>query len=173
MFANPRRYIAIQALVEFVGNAVFNAAIGWYWTQGFERVPIWGWASVAADLLSTGFGIGFLLSLIFTWRLHRRLRRGMTDLALAYPGAVPRIVHGLPFNPWLRSTTIGLIGVAAGAVLVAILQGWGMQTLARADFIALKTVFAAVVAAGAMLAAGYRGLGDGVSPDRPKGYWPD
>jgi hypothetical protein len=69
--------------------------------------------------------------------------------------------------------TIGLIGVAAGAVVVAILQGSGIQALARADFIVIKAVFAAIVAAGVMLAAGYRGLGDGVSPDRPKGYWPD
>lgn len=173
MFQNPRRYIAIQAMIEFITNAVLNAAIGWYWTQGLERIPLWGWSSMAIDMVPTGFGIATCLSLIFTWRLHRRLRFGTTSAASLYPGRVPRMVHRLPLNPWIRSLLIGIAGVLAALATILVIDAAGIETMARGDFIALKTVFAALIAAGAMMMAGYRALGDGITPQKPMGHWPD
>jgi hypothetical protein len=170
MFLNAKRYIAIQAMVEFTGNALLNGAFGWYWTQGLERVPLWGWASVAADLLGTGFGIGICLALIFTWRCHRRLRAGTTLPAEAYPGRLPGLVHRLPYNPWIRAGMMGLAGAGMAMILILLLQAMGNQDIDRADFIVLKIVFAAIVAAVAIMVTGYRALGDGVTPERPRGY---
>lgn len=172
MFADPRRYITVQAIFEFFSNAVVNAAIGWYWTQGFDRIPLWGWPSATIDLIPTGFGIGFCLSLILTWRLHRRLRNGVTRPAAIYPGGVPSFIHRLPLDPWLRCLLIALGGVLAALLLIAAMWLLGVETLARVDFVILKTVFAAVVAIATMYMAGYRALGDGVTPQKPKGYWP-
>jgi len=172
MFRYPRRYIAIQAMIEFISNAILNAGIGWYWTQGLERIPLWGWSSVAIDLVPTGFGIAICLSLIFTLRLHRRLRVGTTAPATLYPGRVPGMVHRLPLNPWIRSALIGSTGALAALATILLMYANGIETLARDDFIVLKTVFAAFVASGAMLLAGYRALGDGITPQTPNGHWP-
>jgi hypothetical protein len=173
VFRSPHLYIAVQAIIEFIGNAVLNGAIGWYWTQGFERVPLWGWASAAIDLLGTGFGIGFALTLVFTWRFHRRLRLGTTQPFADYSQRVPGPIQRLPFDPWRRSVLIGLAGAVVAIVPLLLLQLAGMSTLARPDFIMLKTVLAGLIAAGAIAAAGYRALGDGVTPQKPRGYWPD
>ncbi|MGE0153565.1 MAG: hypothetical protein AB7R90_13190 [Reyranellaceae bacterium] len=173
MFRSAPRYIAVQAAVEFFVNAALNGAIGWYWTSGLEHMPLWGWPSAALDLLPTGFGIALLLSLAFTWRFHRRLRAGTTAPAARYPGRVPGFVHRLPLNAWWRCGLIGLAGAVLAVVLLMALQAAGTRTLERWDFILLKTVFAALVATGAMLIAGYRALGDGVTPQRPMGYWTD
>ena len=172
MFRDAKRYIAVQAVVEFVGNAVLNGVFGWYWTQGMERVPLWGWASVAADLTGTGFGIGLVLALIFTWRCHRRLRAGTTLPAQAYPGRLPRLIHQLPFKPWWRAGSIGLAGACMAVFLILLLHALGHRSIDRTDFIVLKIVFAAIVAAVAIVIVGYRALGDGVTPERPRGYWP-
>jgi hypothetical protein len=173
MFQDPRRYIAIQAMIEFITNAILNAAIGWYWTQGLERIPLWGWSSMAIDMVPTGFGIATCLSLIFTWRLHRRLRFGTTSPAALYPGRVPRMVHRLPLNAWIRSVLIGIAGALAALAMILVIDAADIETMKREDFIALKTIFAALVAAGAMMMAGYRALGDGITPQKPMGHWPD
>lgn len=173
MFRNPHRYIAIQAMVEFVGNAVLNGVIGWYWTDGLERVPLWGWLSVASDLAGTCFGIGLVLTLVFTWRLHRRLRGGLTLPTVDYPGRLPGLIRRLPFNPFARALCVGTGGLAFAGTAILAVQAVGMDSLQRFDFVALKTIFAGIVAATAMTVCGYRALGDGVTPERPLGYWPD
>lgn len=173
MFRHPWRYIGIQAAVEFAGNAALNAAIGWYWTQGLELVPLWDWwGSAAVDLLPTGFGIGLALCLIFTWRLHRRLRAGTTAAGDGSTGSFVRLCRLLPFNPWRRALAIGLGGAASAVVLLLALQLVSPDGLARDAFIAVKALFAGVVALSAMLVIGGCALADGVTPQQPRGYWP-
>ncbi len=172
MFQDPRRYIAIQATIEFITNAVLNAGIGWYWTQDMESIPLWGWSSVAIDMVPTGFGIATCLGLIFTWRFHRRLRFGATSPADLYPGRVPGLVHRLPVNPWMRAILMGLTGALTALAIILIMIAAGAETIARDDFVMLKAGFAGLVAAMAMFAAGYRALGDGVTPQKPMGFWP-
>ena len=173
MFRSPHRYIAIQAMVEFVGNAVLNGVIGWYWTDGLERVPLFGWLSVASDLAGTCFGIGLVLTLVFTWRLHRRLRGGFTVPIDGFPGRLPSLVNRLPFNPFARGVAVGVAGLVVAGAVVLVLLASDAETLGRTDFIVLKTLLAGSVAAASMIMAGYRALGDGVTPGRPLGYWPD
>lgn len=173
MFRSPHRYIVVQAMVEFIGNAILNGAIGWYWTDGLERVPLFGWLSVASDLAGTCFGIGFVLTLVFTWRFHRRLRGGFTLPIDEFPGRLPSFVGCLPFNPFARGVAVGVVGLAVAGMVVLILLASGAESLGRTDFIVLKTLSAGIVAAASMFMAGYRALGDGVTPERPLGYWPD
>ena len=52
-----------------------------------------------------------------------------------------------------------------------LLQLFGIGSMERPDFIALKTVVAGAIAAAAMMVAGYRALGDGVTPEKPLGTW--
>lgn len=174
MFRNPHCYIATQALVEFCGNALLNGVIGWYWTEGLERVPLWGWLSIASDLVGTCFGIGFVLTLVFTWRFHRRLRAGLTQPLTLYPGpSLPRLVHGLPLDPWARSLLIASGALAIAGLAVLAIQMLQLEGLSRTEFIALKALLAGVVAFITMNVAGYRALGDGVTPERPLGDWPE
>jgi hypothetical protein len=137
---NTKQYLAYQA----VGSVFVNGAIGvgFAWPLRHEaRIDAWGYPSVAADTLISGFLLSVLTIVIGSLFVRLDMRLGRVEpLVQAKPWA------SAPVGVWKRAAIFGPI-FAIPSVLIAlvVLGAMGQPHLTFRAFLQFKIVFAAVL----------------------------
>lgn len=130
-------------------NIAINGVIAWFLFGAHSRIPLWGGADVevafAPDILITSILLPLLICLITTPLIRTQVDKGkVANMPKELqprngPGKRPLIV---------RAVLLGVAGIAVAALpLIAILSIAGIDALGPWSLIALKAVWAGVLAA--------------------------
>lgn len=126
--SDPARGILLrETLISTVPNAVVSAGFVWLIFAGQERIPLWGMAGLAFDLVPTTFMLTLMTTIALTLIFRKRRRDGALP-----PGGAPLAVP-VPRNPVLRGVAFGLALLLlfvplSVALLAAIWQGdWSFE----------------------------------------------
>ena len=157
---NTKQYLAYQAF----GSVFVNSAIGlgFAWPLRHEaHIDAWGYPSVAADTLISGFLLSILTIVIGSLFVRLDMRLGRVEpLVETKPWA------SAPVGVWKRAAIFGpIFAIPSVLVALAVLGAMGQPHLTFPAFLQFKLVFAAVLGmvvtpfnAQAVL-AGYRSQG--------------
>jgi hypothetical protein len=163
-----RRYLWAHGRDELIVNAIINGLIAWWLVHRLARMPAWGKVSFGVDTLVAGVLLGTVVTLIVTWRMHRRLRRGQLLPMHEWPGSAAKFAHRLPVKMGARTLTLALCGLGWALLALALLRLAGVRSMSPTTFIAFKALFAGWVAGFTTAVGGFRALGDGILPDPPR-----
>ena len=144
--AEQRRFLWLfQSLLPFLVNVVLNGAIGWAMFRNASEVPLWGTTSIGGDTLGTSFFLPAITCLIVTPLVRSQVKQGA---APAFSGALAGWL--LPFRRPLVPRAVAL-GAAclplAGGLGVALLMGFGVESLRFGAFLGWKALYAGVLGA--------------------------
>lgn len=140
--AHRRRYILIrQGCTSAAFNLALNGVIGWLAFYAVQPVPLWGRASIVADLAGMAWALPFGTCFAATLQVHRDLRSGIIDgmpLGRMRPAALGR----LPRTVLARSVVCGLAGLLTVPPVVALLLALRVDELPLSLFVAWKALLA-------------------------------
>ena len=137
---NTKQYLAYQAF----GSVFVNSAIGlaFVWPLRHEaHIDVWGYPSVAADTLISGFLLSVLTILVGSLFVRLDLRLGRVEpLVQTKPWA------SAPVGVWKRAAVFGpLFAIPSVLIALAVLGAMGQPHLSFLAFLQFKIVFTAVL----------------------------
>ena len=140
-----RRFLLIdQCAMPTLINLVMNGLIAWFINRSASAVPIWGGASVTVDLLATSFLLPFLICVIVSSVVTRKVRSG--KISPLPPNHFP-ISRWFKRTPLMRGLFLGGAGVLFGAVPIVWTLSLGQaQPFAVMSYVTFKAVWAAMIA---------------------------
>ena len=115
--ATPQHRVLLgqEAFAAMIGNALFNAGVGWFIFRKNDMLTFWGKGGISPDLLATGFILPVATCLIFSLKFTFKLKRRKKPLDLKNL----RKVKGLAQRPiLLRALLLGTLGFLLGTVPV-------------------------------------------------------
>lgn len=158
--AQRRFLIRDQILAVMVVNLVINGGIAWLSTIGRTHVPLWGLTGIAADTLATSFLLPYLLCLIDTPLVRKKLARGeLSSLSIDWP-AHP-VLRWLPRSARARALRLGLFTLATLAPLtLGAIHLAGLAPMTAGRYLLFKTVYATLLAGPLAGIVGYAALAE-------------
>lgn len=139
-----RRFMAQEVLVAAAVNAVINIAAANLVFAGRDQIPTFGMDGVAFDLIPTSFFTAFLMVVMLSPILGKRMARG--GIPRPDHDTLPSLIRWLPHSVLSRSIVLGV-----GAILIAvpptaaILVYWGGVSLSFSATVTFKAIFGAVL----------------------------
>jgi len=140
-----RFFLVDEVLGSVIVNFALNGAIAFCAFRNQTHVPLWGWASIAADTMATAFFLPLFTAFFTNLLVRAQVGR---QLLPPLPAASFR-ASTLSERSWLQRGT--LLGLAAmGIVGVSVVAGFallGPAQLSPSGFIWFKATFAAALGA--------------------------
>ena len=155
-----QRYLVEQAVSGGLVNLLLNGALAWLLYHDLTVVPLEGQRSINGDTVVTAFLLPVLIALIVMPIARGQLRAGRVT-PLAWPSAGLPMLRLLPARP-LGS---GLLLAALSMLLVAmpllwVLRALNVEGLRFWEFVAFKSLGAALLAGGVTPIVAARAIGE-------------
>ncbi|GAB3531836.1 hypothetical protein GCM10027443_14790 [Pontibacter brevis] len=124
-----------------------------------EVVPVLGQKSMAIDLLTFSFALGFILNLISTKLTHIALKKRKV-LPLHWHLKSQTLVDRLPQHLLHRAFMLGLAGLLVACLTLFLFRLREVEQLPYQEYLLIFSLHAVLLAGAVTVMSVYRGLGD-------------
>lgn len=124
-----------------------------------DQVPLWGQKSMATDLFTFSFVMGFIVCLIATKLTHKALRCRKV-LPLHWHLKSQTLIDRLPNHSIHRSFMLGLAGVIISCITIYLFRLSQIEWVPYQEYLMIFLLHAVSLAGAVTVMAVYRALGD-------------